>query len=289
MRAPDGIIFTDDSSEQANGNQQQAPSEPTIAVRSSTTITLPRPTPLTPAQRKHLETERDELQKRYQTLTRRIEALDTDIGRELDSERKLVFQERRSDLAADRDQVLSELTGIERQLGGTQGAVAQAGTGGDSREARDEKAAPELSFTTDAEPAQSNQRGSVRQGPPQRDAIEPVSADLQLLVTLAPDGKTLSYTLNSPAGDYNFLQLGSMTLQVSPREVLQRTFDRLNTLAHLSPEKRTPAQTQQAVRELADIGSNLYDELLPDAFKEEYRALREKYLGCNLWLTSNEP
>ena len=110
-----------------------------------------------------------------------------------------------------------------------------------------------------------------------------------MLVTLAPDGKTLSYTLNSPGGDYNFLQLGSVTLQASPREVLQRTFDRLSTLAHLSPEKRTPAQTQQAIRELADIGSNLYDELLPDAFKEEYRTLREKYLGGNLWLTSNEP
>ena len=103
--------------------------------------------------------------------------------------------------------------------------------------------------------------------------------DLQLLITLAPDGKTLSYTLNSPDGDYNFLQLGSVTLQVSPRELLQRTFDRLSTLAVLSPGTRTLARAQQAQRDLADIGSNLYDELLPDVFKTEYRTLREEIPG----------
>jgi hypothetical protein len=144
-------------------------------------------------------------------------------------------------------------------------------------------------FTTGTQPRPPDQ--PELRSPPlaQGSRSEPSPADLQLLVTLAPDGKTLSYTLNSPGGDYNFLQLGSMTLQASPREVLQRTFDRLSTWARLSSDKRTSEQTQQAMREVADIGSNLYDELLPDAFKEEYGTLREKYLGGNLWLTSNEP
>ena len=66
---------------------------------------------ISPVQTRHLETQSTELQRRYNTLTKRIAALDTDIGRELDSERKLVLQERRSDLAAERDQVQDELTG----------------------------------------------------------------------------------------------------------------------------------------------------------------------------------
>ena len=347
------------------------------------------PHPSSDAAARHLRQQLTELEGRYEALSKRIAALDTDIGRELDSERKLVLQERRADLAVERERVLDELTEIELRLSGAQGAAAHVGTGGAAREPRARESAPhghrdrsadgatnvprdlmtiriqfdrpmpsgggslsqrggfglgakavldnsadpaiytvtrdnpgllptnatitftvnpdeppgtgfvdlkgnraemcEFSFTTGAEPVLPDQHKSRYQAPPPHDQIEPVSADLQLLVTLAPDGKTLSYTLNSPGGDYNFLQLGSVTLQASPREVLQRTFDRLSTLARLSPEKRTPAQTQQAMRELADIGSNLYDELFPDAFKEEYRTLREKYLGGNLWLTSNEP
>ena len=113
--------------------------------------------------------------------------------------------------------------------------------------------------------------------------------DLQLLITLSPDGKTLSYTLNSPDGDYNFLPVGSVSLAAPPRELLQRTFDRLSTWARMAPGTRTPAQTAQAIRELADAGSNLYDELFPPEFKREYSALREKHLGGNLLITANEP
>lgn len=331
------------------------------------------------ATEKHLRTQLDELQRRYDTLTKRIAALDTDVGRELDSERKLVLQERRGDLVAERDRVLAEITTIELQLGGGQGTVMPAEPVGAAREPRQSQAAPkvigtdppdgatdvrrdlttirirfdrpmrsgarslsqrggfgvgaEAIFDNSADPAifivtrdnpgllPANQAIIFTVNPdvppgtgfvdlegnraemcafgfttgakpeaPQRPAPSvPVSEDLKLLVTLEPDGKTLSYMLNSTGGDYNFHSLGSVTLQAPPREVLQRTFDRLSTLARLSAEKRTPAQTQQAIRDLADIGSNLYDELISDAFKEEYSVLREKYLGGNLWLTSNEP
>jgi CHAT domain-containing protein len=67
------------------------------------------------ATEKHLKTQLDELQRQYDNLTSRIAALDTDLGRELDSERKLVLEERRADLAAKRDTISSRQAEIESQ------------------------------------------------------------------------------------------------------------------------------------------------------------------------------
>jgi len=65
---------------------------------------------------RHLGVQRDELQRRYDTLTKRIAALDTDIGREWDSERKLVLHERRADLVGERDLIARDIVRIEQQL-----------------------------------------------------------------------------------------------------------------------------------------------------------------------------
>lgn len=46
---------------------------------------------------KHLRRQLDELQRRYNSPTEHVAALDTDIGRELDSEHKLVLEERRAE------------------------------------------------------------------------------------------------------------------------------------------------------------------------------------------------
>lgn len=113
--------------------------------------------------------------------------------------------------------------------------------------------------------------------------------DLQLLITLASDNKTLSYTLNSPGGGYNFLPVGQVNLTSPPRELLQRTFDRLSTWARFSPDQRTPAETEQAFRDLAGIGSNLYEELFPLEFKLEYPMLRDRHRGGTLLITTNDP
>jgi hypothetical protein len=115
------------------------------------------------------------------------------------------------------------------------------------------------------------------------------SPDVQLSITLAPDGRTLSYMLNSPDGAYNLLPAGSVSLAAPPRELLQRTFDRLSAWARLGAQKRSPAQTAQALREQAAIGQNLYDELFPAEFKRLYPALRERHLGGNLLLTTADP
>lgn len=77
--------------------------------------------------RRHLETQHAELQRRYDTLTQRLAAVDTDIDRELDSERKFVLQARRADLAAERNQVDADMERIELQLAGS-GTVTTDGT-----------------------------------------------------------------------------------------------------------------------------------------------------------------
>lgn len=82
---------------------------------------MPEPTasvtpPLLPSERRHLETQRRELEEHYETLTRRLAALDTDIGRELDSERRLVLEDRRAELSAKRDENADRLEDVERLL-----------------------------------------------------------------------------------------------------------------------------------------------------------------------------
>ena len=113
--------------------------------------------------------------------------------------------------------------------------------------------------------------------------------DIELLVTLSPDQRILSYVLHSPGDDYHYRQVGSVHLTVSPRELLQRVFDRFSTLARQSSRDRSPEQTRRVERELADVGSNLYAELFPPELKLEYRKLRQKHADGNLLITSNEP
>lgn len=73
----------------------------------------------------HLKTQLAELQRQYDTLTKRIAAVVTDIGRELDSERKLVLETRRADLVAERDQIAADMAQIEQQLATSGSATAQ--------------------------------------------------------------------------------------------------------------------------------------------------------------------
>ena len=51
----------------------------------------------------------DELEDRYKTLTARIVAIDIDIGRETDSERRKTLTDRRVDLAMEREKVAADI------------------------------------------------------------------------------------------------------------------------------------------------------------------------------------
>lgn len=106
------------------GSAPQVTADPGSALAGRATGALP---PSSDATTRHLRLQLTELQNRYETLSKRIAALDTDIGRELDSERKLVLQERRSDLAAERDQVMAELAEVEMKLSGNRGTPPAAG------------------------------------------------------------------------------------------------------------------------------------------------------------------
>jgi len=92
----------------------------TIAGRQGGVDPLPKPSPMIPsaAAVRHMRTQLDELQRRFDVLTRRITALDTDIGRELDSERRLALEARRADLALERDAVTGEMTRLEGAIAG---------------------------------------------------------------------------------------------------------------------------------------------------------------------------
>jgi hypothetical protein len=65
----------------------------------------------------HLETQLQELQRQYDSHTKRIAELDSDLSRELDSERKLALGERRANLVAERDQVFAQMKQLDDQAG----------------------------------------------------------------------------------------------------------------------------------------------------------------------------
>lgn len=78
---------------------------------------MPQGSYLSPIQRRHLEQEHSELQRRYDSLSRAIAALDTDISRTLEEYRKQPLVERRDERAAEREQIASRMAQIETDLG----------------------------------------------------------------------------------------------------------------------------------------------------------------------------
>lgn len=81
------------------------------------------PPPRSNAATRHSHQQLTELQGRYETLSKRIAALDKDLGHTLDSETKLVLEERRQELVAERDRAAADMARIEQQLAGV-GVVA---------------------------------------------------------------------------------------------------------------------------------------------------------------------
>jgi formylglycine-generating enzyme required for sulfatase activity len=76
------------------------------------------------ARGRHLQTQLDELRRRYAILTKRIEAADTDISRALDLVRKQILEEERAGFTAERERVSADIERLERELRGeTHGAT----------------------------------------------------------------------------------------------------------------------------------------------------------------------
>lgn len=72
---------------------------------------------LTPIRRRHLEQRSQALQNPLRTYHDRVDALQNDIVRELDGERRMILEERLADVERKRREILAELEEIERQLG----------------------------------------------------------------------------------------------------------------------------------------------------------------------------
>jgi hypothetical protein len=114
--------------------------------------------------------------------------------------------------------------------------------------------------------------------------------DLELRVMLSADQRTLFYMLHSSRRpDYHFKPVGSVKLAVEPLKILAPVFDRMGGLARHSVGSGTIEDATTAVRELTDIGNNLYRDLFPEPLKREYRKFRETYRGGSLLITSDEP
>ena len=69
------------------------------------------------ANRRHLWQLHVELLGRYDTISKRIMALDTDLGRAMDSLSRQVLEEQRKEFAAQREEIAAQMARIEEQLG----------------------------------------------------------------------------------------------------------------------------------------------------------------------------
>ncbi len=120
----------------------------------------------------------------------------------------------------------------------------------------------------------------------------PPSADLELRVVLA-DARRLLFTLHSAHADvgYHWKAAGEVTLQADPATLFEEKFARLSEAA--ADEAPTPESAARVQAELAALGEELWDELLPESFKgalwPEIRRLQETGRVRSLLITSDEP
>jgi hypothetical protein len=124
----------------------------------------------------------------------------------------------------------------------------------------------------------------------------PPPADLELRIVRGANENTLSFTLHSSKSGvpFHWQPVGETVLAVKdPQEFLEHKFERLSQLAAEDVVGLSDAQIQSAVGKMTAIGEELWEELLPDRFKEQYWALikplRERGILRTLLITSDEP
>lgn len=119
--------------------------------------------------------------------------------------------------------------------------------------------------------------------------------DLELRVTLGANKTHLMYMLHSPKGavGYHWQNAGAVQLDEEPRLFLQKTIDRLNTMARKGVNRRTEEETADYRAALGRIGQELYDQIFSDDLKREYAGriskLRASGVIRNVLITSDEP
>lgn len=126
------------------------------------------------------------------------------------------------------------------------------------------------------------------------------SGDLELLIRRT-DSCTLTYSLHSPNGrfSYHHQPMGSIQLDqmIDLRAKLERLIPRLNIYAAKSFQHAEDAESQQSLRDVENIGIDLYNLLFPTPLKQEYWAVlqrKQELFGSSdqaatLVITSDEP
>lgn len=100
----------------SNNDVKAQPAENNTGSDTQAVESPSKPIPLAAAEQRHIQTQLNELAKQYDHLTGRIAALDTDIGRETDSDRRFTLTTRRQDFIEERDQLTGRMKQIEEQL-----------------------------------------------------------------------------------------------------------------------------------------------------------------------------
>ncbi|MEW6493262.1 MAG: CHAT domain-containing protein [Cyanobacteriota bacterium] len=111
--------------------------------------------------------------------------------------------------------------------------------------------------------------------------------DLDLLIDLDSDGRTLLFRLHSSKVDvdYNHRKAGQVTLQGSPLEKMQMVYKEMTSMAKKVPA--TQEGRELAERRLTAIGNSLWDELISEPLKQEYWRFKSRVKS--LLITSEEP
>lgn len=127
-------------------------------------------------------------------------------------------------------------------------------------------------------------------------ASPPPPADLELRIVRSANENTLSFTLHSSKSGvpFHWQPMGETILAVkNPQEFLEHKFERLSQLAAEDVVGLNGAQIRSAVAKMTAIGEELWEELLPNRFKEQYWAmikpLRDRGTLRTLLITSDEP
>jgi hypothetical protein len=120
----------------------------------------------------------------------------------------------------------------------------------------------------------------------------PPPADLELRVVLGAE-RRLTFTLHSARADvgYHWKAVGEVTLMADPADLFEEKFARLSAAA--ADEAPSPEAAARAQAQLATLGEELWDELLPELFKgtvwPEIRQLQDAGRVRSLLVTSDEP
>ena len=111
--------------------------------------------------------------------------------------------------------------------------------------------------------------------------------DLELFIELDEDDHTLSFFLHSVKEEigYRRTKVGKVILKGSPLEKMQSIYEKMNQYANTKPTKKEGEIL--AEKRIADVGNDLWEELIPHKLKQEYWKFKNRVKS--IMINSDEP